>query len=175
MEKGDADYGYGSSLVVNYNISNHAYQEIATLPVSEEKSNYVCSFSKDASRELIAVVNEVIENVDSATMNSYLLESSQIGNQALLSSWIRKNPVRAMGIVAAFVVLVDVYKRQLQETTEALMDKGYCVSGIAEEVDGYCEGKNVIGYDELGNLKLAYVQMCIRDRNRRLHTKAVSM
>ena len=106
VEKGDADYGYGSSLVVNYKISNHAYQEIATLPVSEEKSNYVCSFSKDASRELIAVVNEVIENVDSATMNSYLLESSQIGNQALLSSWIRKNPVRAMGIVAAFVVLV---------------------------------------------------------------------
>lgn len=106
VEKGEADYGYGSSLVVNYNISNNAYQEIATLPVSEEKSNYVCSFSKDASRELIAVVNEVIENVDSATMNSYLLESSQIDNQDLLSSWIRKNPVRAVGIISAFVVLV---------------------------------------------------------------------
>ena len=106
VEKGEADYGYGSSLVVNYNISNNAYQEIATLPVSEEKSNYVCSFSKDASRELIAVVNEVIENVDSATMNSYLLESSQIDNQDLLSDWIRKNPVRAVGIISAFVVLI---------------------------------------------------------------------
>ena len=54
-------------------------------------------------------------------------------------------------------VVIDQGKILLQETTEALMDKGYCVSGIAEEVDGYCEGKNVIGYDELGNLKLAYV------------------
>lgn len=106
VEKGDADYGYGSSLVVNYNISNNAYQEIVTLPVSEEKSNYVCSFSKDAPLELIAVVNEVIDNVDAATMNAYLLESSQRSNQALLSSWIRKNPVRAMGIVSAFAALV---------------------------------------------------------------------
>ena len=89
MEKGDADYGYGSSLVVNYNISNHAYQEIATLPVSEEKSNYVCSFSKDASRELIAVVNEVIENVDSATMNSLsvrIVANRQSGAAVLLDS-----------------------------------------------------------------------------------------
>lgn len=106
VEQGDADYGYGSSLVVNYNISNSSYQEIATLPVSEEKSNYVCAFSKDASLELIAVVNEVIENVDSATMNSYILESSQIDNQDLLSSWIRKNPIRAVAIVSAFVVLI---------------------------------------------------------------------
>lgn len=106
VEKGEADYGFGSSLVVNYNISNNAYQEIATLPVSGENSNYVCSFSKDAPLELIAVVNEVIDNVDAATMNAYLLESSQRSNQALLSSWIRKNPVRAMGIVSAFAVLV---------------------------------------------------------------------
>lgn len=106
VESGDADYGYGSSLVVNYNISNNAYQEIATLPVSEEESNYVCSFNKDASLELIAVVNEVIENVDPATMNAYILESSQIDNQDLLTSWIRKNPIRAVGIVTAFVVLI---------------------------------------------------------------------
>ncbi len=127
VEKGKADYGYGSSLVVSYNISNNAYQEVATLPVSEEKSNYVCSFSKDASRELIAVVNEVIENVDSATMNSYLMESSQISNQDLLSDWIRKNPVRAVGILSAFVALilclvaaVIINRRKKEENFELL-------------------------------------------------------
>ena len=55
------------------------------------------------------------------------------------------------------VVLIDSGKILLQETVEALMEKGYCVSGIAEQVDRYCEGKNVIGCDELGSLKLAYV------------------
>ncbi len=37
------------------------------------------------------------------------------------------------------------------------MKKGYSISGVAQEVDHYCEGKNVIGYDELGGLKIAYV------------------
>lgn len=55
------------------------------------------------------------------------------------------------------VVLIDGGKILLQETVEDLMETGYCVSGITEQVDGYCRGKKVIGYDELGNLKLAYV------------------
>lgn len=55
------------------------------------------------------------------------------------------------------VVLIDKGKILLQETVETLMEKGYCVSGMREQVDDYCKGKNVIGYDELGNLKLAYV------------------
>ncbi len=55
------------------------------------------------------------------------------------------------------VVLIDQGKILLQETAEDLMERGYCVSGVTEQVDGYCEGKNVIGCDELGNLKLAYV------------------
>lgn len=55
------------------------------------------------------------------------------------------------------VVLIDGGKILLQETVEDLMETGYCVSGITEQVDGYCREKKVIGYDELGNLKLAYV------------------
>ena len=37
------------------------------------------------------------------------------------------------------------------------MGTGYSVSGLAQEVDNYCKNKNVIGFDELGNLKVAYV------------------
>lgn len=55
------------------------------------------------------------------------------------------------------VVLIDKGKVLLQETVENLMDTGYCVSGLANEIDTYCKGKNVIGYDELGSLKLAYI------------------
>ena len=39
----------------------------------------------------------------------------------------------------------------------SIVEKGYSISGVAQEVDHYCEGKNVIGYDELGGLKIAYV------------------
>lgn len=55
------------------------------------------------------------------------------------------------------VVFIDNGKILLQESVESLLEKGYSVSGLAGEVDRYCEGRNVIGYDELGSLKIAYV------------------
>lgn len=55
------------------------------------------------------------------------------------------------------VVLIDEGRILLQEPVETLMERGYCVSGVAEQVDQYCSGKNVIGCEELGNLKMTYV------------------
>lgn len=55
------------------------------------------------------------------------------------------------------VVLIDKGKVLLQENVSSLLERGYSVSGMAHEVDAYCAGKKVIGYDELGNLKIAYV------------------
>ena len=55
------------------------------------------------------------------------------------------------------VVLIDKGKVLLQENVETLLETGYCVSGMAKDVDNYCKSKNVIGYDELGGLKIAYV------------------
>lgn len=55
------------------------------------------------------------------------------------------------------VVLIDQGKVLLQESVDGLLEQGYCVSGLASEVDSYCQDKNVIGCDELGGLKLAYI------------------
>lgn len=55
------------------------------------------------------------------------------------------------------VVLIDEGQILLQDTVENLLEAGYCVSGLVQEVDDYCRDKNIIGYDELGNLKLAYI------------------
>lgn len=55
------------------------------------------------------------------------------------------------------VVLIDKGKILLQENVGCLLEKGYGVSGLSSEVDNYCKDKNVIGYEELGNLKIAYV------------------
>lgn len=55
------------------------------------------------------------------------------------------------------VVLIDKGKILVQETVEELLEKGYSVSGAAQEVDHYCVGRNVIGYDELSGLKVAYI------------------
>lgn len=43
------------------------------------------------------------------------------------------------------------------EPREALLAKGYTVSGIAPKIDAYLPGKNVIGVDVLGGLKTAYI------------------
>lgn len=55
------------------------------------------------------------------------------------------------------VVLIDKGKILLQENVSSLLESGYGVSGLSSEVDAYCKEKNVIGYEELGNLKIAYV------------------
>ena len=55
------------------------------------------------------------------------------------------------------VVLIDKGKILVQETVEELLEKGYSVSGAAQEDARYCAGRNVIGYDELGGLKVAYI------------------
>ena len=55
------------------------------------------------------------------------------------------------------VVLIDRGKVLVQENVGTLLESGYSVTGLAEEVDAYCNGKNVIGSDEAGSLKAAYV------------------
>lgn len=55
------------------------------------------------------------------------------------------------------VVLLDKGKVLLQEDVATLLEKGYSISGLAKDVESYCEDKNVIGYDELGGLKIAYI------------------
>lgn len=55
------------------------------------------------------------------------------------------------------VVLIDKGKVLLQENVENLLEKGYSIAGIAKDVDDYCSDKNVIDFDELGNMKIAYV------------------
>lgn len=55
------------------------------------------------------------------------------------------------------VVLIDEGKVLMQDSVSSLLEMGYSVAGLAQEVDAYCVCKNVIGYDELGNLKIAYI------------------
>ncbi len=55
------------------------------------------------------------------------------------------------------VILIDKGQLLLQEKVESLLQKGYSISGSVQEVDAYCKQKNVVGYDELGGLKVAYI------------------
>ena len=55
------------------------------------------------------------------------------------------------------VVLIDKGRLLLQESVETLLDRGYCVSGSEYAVRDFCADKHVIGYDELGALRLAYI------------------
>ena len=54
-------------------------------------------------------------------------------------------------------VLIENGKILLQENVGSLLERAFSVSGSAKEVDEYCKGKNVLGYDELAGLKIAYI------------------
>ena len=55
------------------------------------------------------------------------------------------------------VVLIDRGKFLLQEPVESLLERGYCVCGPEDALEDYCRGRHVIGRDELGAMKLAYI------------------
>ena len=55
------------------------------------------------------------------------------------------------------VVMIKEGKIICQENCEDLLQKGYSVSGRSDHVDAYCVGKEVIGFDTLGSMKIAYL------------------
>ena len=56
------------------------------------------------------------------------------------------------------VVIIDEGRLLMEASADELRASGYSVSGRAEDVRAYCEGLEVLGIDELGNLAMAYVQ-----------------
>lgn len=85
---------------------------------------------------------------------SLLLKEFEAGERTFI---IATHLIEEISPIIEEVVLIDRGRILLQKSVEELLESGYSVSGAAEEVDGYCAGKNVIGYDELGGLKIAYV------------------
>lgn len=55
------------------------------------------------------------------------------------------------------VIIIKKGKIIKDETREELLSKGYTVSGAAARIDSYIHGKNVIGTDNLGGFKSAYI------------------
>lgn len=69
---------------------------------------------------------------------------------AAMKIYLRVNPF-------CISVLKSSLNPKAPKMLESLLETGYSVSGISHEVDQYCSDKNVIGHDELGNMKIAYI------------------
>lgn len=83
-----------------------------------------------------------------------LLKDYEDGERTII---IATHLIEEVANIIEEVVLIDKGKILLQESVERLLETGYSISGITKEVDDYCIDKNVIGYDESGSLKIAYV------------------
>lgn len=83
-----------------------------------------------------------------------LLKDYEINERTII---IATHLIEEVANIIEEVILIDKGKVLLQDNVGSLLETGYSVSGLAQEVDAYCVDKNVIGYDELGNLKIAYV------------------
>ncbi|MDD2971506.1 MAG: transporter substrate-binding domain-containing protein [Lachnospiraceae bacterium] len=128
VEEGEADYGYGSSFVVDYIMSEKSYQNIVKVPLSESDRSYVVGFAQDTSSELIAVVNKVISSIDDSTMNSFLQDTAYVGEHIGVYYWIRKHPIgmtvmvtALCALIAALVVTILINRQKRKENTELLI------------------------------------------------------
>lgn len=83
-----------------------------------------------------------------------LLKDYEISQRTII---IATHLIEEVASIIEEVVMIDNGKVLLQQDIDSLLHTGYCISGIAEDVHAYCKGRNVIGYDELGALKIAYI------------------
>lgn len=83
-----------------------------------------------------------------------LLKDYQIDERTII---IATHLIEEVANIIEEVVLIDKGKVILQEDAASLLEMGYSISGIAKDVEDYCSDKNVIGYDELGGLRIAYI------------------
>lgn len=83
-----------------------------------------------------------------------LLKDYEDGERTII---IATHLIEEVANIIEEVVLIDKGKILMQESVETLLETGYSISGLAKNVDDYCSDKNVIGCDELGSLKMAYV------------------
>ncbi len=85
---------------------------------------------------------------------SLLLKEFEEGERTFI---IATHLIEEVSNIIDEVVLIDKGKVLLQESVEDLLEKGYSISGSAAELENYCVGRNVIGSEELGGLKIAYI------------------
>lgn len=85
---------------------------------------------------------------------SLLLKGFERGGQTLI---LATHLIEEVANIIEEVVLIDKGRILLQESVETLLATGYSVSGLAQEVDSYCQGRNVIGSEQLGGLKISYI------------------
>lgn len=75
------------------------------------------------------------------------------------------------------VIIIDKGKVLLDDSVENVMAKGYSIAGSVVDVDTYCEGEKVIGIDELGGMKIAYImgEMNEEKLHDKLHPSAMNL
>ncbi|OUP51282.1 ATP-binding cassette domain-containing protein [Lachnoclostridium sp. An181] len=55
------------------------------------------------------------------------------------------------------IIIIDNGRVLLSDTAEHLLAKGYSIAGTPANIDAYCKGKDVVGYDEIAGMKIAYI------------------
>lgn len=55
------------------------------------------------------------------------------------------------------IVIINKGNIMVNESCQELLSKGYTAAGIADSIDNFIKGKDVIGTDSLGGLKTAYL------------------
>ncbi len=85
---------------------------------------------------------------------SLLLKEFESGERTFI---IATHLIEEVSNIIEEVVLIDKGKVLLKDSVENLLENGYGVSGAKAAVESFCKGKNVIGFEELGGLKIAYI------------------
>lgn len=147
----DLDYAYKLSDKFNLNLKSK-FKALSTGYASIFKIILTLS-----SRAPILLFDEPILGLDANHRDMFYKELINYYSETPTTVIISTHLIEEVSDIIEEVLIIKDGKLILSDTTENILFSGYTVSGKAEDVDAFIKDKKVIGEDNIGKFKSAYI------------------
>lgn len=147
----DLDYAYKLSDKFNLNLKSK-FKALSTGYASIFKIILTLS-----SRAPILLFDEPILGLDANHRDMFYKELINYYSETPTTVIISTHLIEEVSDIIEEVLIIKDGKLILSDTTENILFSGYTVSGKAEDVDAFNKDKKVIGEDNIGKFKSAYI------------------
>ena len=105
VHKGEADYTYGMSYIIDYYQNSHSYRNITSIPQPENLSQKRCiGVLQSGNISLISIINKTVGSISENDLQEYLYQNAFQAEDISLWTYLRNNPLVAVTILIAIVL-----------------------------------------------------------------------
>lgn len=106
VQNGDADFGFGSALNVNYQINHKGYSNVSYTILDNTQNSFALAYPIDSEAIFMSAINKIIRGIDSVRINSFIAENEKYQSSELLMHYFRGNPLLGAFILIIIILLI---------------------------------------------------------------------